>query len=762
MKQNISRIIILLILFFGVKTSVWGECSGDSPYPWMGDVTFQKEKTAKPEQKIPFPEAIQNAKITTNKLDSPVLYGMIQGNGDLHSFFYAKEGKIILRLAKNDVYDARIDTKDDPELARIDIATGKTSRKLTLPPSWNKPYPLSINFVNLVIDYSGKQNTAIDILRSCADINDGEILIRPLLQDNVYYIRTEDPLNIEANPWKPIPPAENGVTDGVKLVRQALPPDQTGDWKGMQVVSALASNGDDHFLAVVTSLENDDPMAAAINMVRAYLKKNRDKIIRTHEDLWREFWQASGIKLSDDELTKDWYRNLYFSRCAQNPQSQAIGLFIGPPLKPLEGWHDNYTINYNFQQTFWGFINTNHVAYLDPYNKVVLDYLPRAEWFARQTYGIEGAFYPHNLYRHEPVHPEVCRSNNHRMFAGGPWAYTLGLSGFLMHNMWLSYKYQPSVEKLEKIYPAILATARFYVNFCKECKTDKKGKLLLGPSISPEHMPFGIYNCPFDIAFLQFTFKAFIEASAKLNVDRELAADAGRFLRMMPDYPVQRSSGVVVDRKDGKPIEYNIPVPVTPVFPADQITWFSSDKKKELFTRTLDKIKTNGNNSTIMLAVAKARLSTPDAFSWLKKQIEIRRKPNGCMNLSREKAAFNSFGHFTEMFAVSGAISELLLQSVDGIIRVFPAWPVEKDAEIRNLRAQGGFLVSAAQKDSEITGIRVIATVGGKFRFVSPWPGVLVSISGKNDTVEIEKDDKGIITFETTAGGEYLITKTGK
>ena len=348
------------------------------------------------------------------------------------------------------------------------------------------------------------------------------------------------------------------------------------------------------------------------------------------------------------------------------------------------------------------------------------------------------------------------------MFAGGPWAYTLGLSGFLMHNLWLSYKYQPSAEKLEKIYPAISATARFYVNFCKECKTDKNGKLLLGPSISPEHMPFGIYNCPFDIAFVQFSFKAFIEASAKLNVDRELAADAGRFLRMMPDYPVQRSSGVVVDRKDGKPIEYNIPVPVTPVFPADQITWFSPEEKKKLFIKTLDKIKTNGNNSTIMLAVAKARLSTPDAFSWLKKQIEARRKPNGCMNLSRKKAAFNSFGHFTEMFAVSGAISELLLQSVDSIIRVFPAWPEEKDAEFRNLRAQGGFLVSAEQKNSEITGINVTATVGGKFRFVSPWPGVQVSIPGKNDTVEIEKDDKGVLTFETTAGEKYLITKTGK
>ena len=42
------------------------------------------------EKLLPYPEALKNASIITDKLDSPVLHGMIQGNGDLHSFFYAK------------------------------------------------------------------------------------------------------------------------------------------------------------------------------------------------------------------------------------------------------------------------------------------------------------------------------------------------------------------------------------------------------------------------------------------------------------------------------------------------------------------------------------------------------------------------------------------------------------------------------------------------------------------------------------------------
>lgn len=700
---------------------------------------------------------IEECKIETNTLQKPDLDALIQGNGDLHSLLYAKGDQLILRLAKNDVYDARIDTSEDLELAKIDIATGETSRELTLPPSWNKPYPLSINFANLLFDYSGKQNASIDILRSNANINEGEIVIRPLLQDNVYYIQTAQKLELEGQPWKPIPKAEIGKTeDGIRWVLQDLPPDATGDWKGMQVVTALATKGKHHYLSVVTSLEEKNPMQSAIALAKSYLNKETKLVIKNHENLWMEFWKKSGVRLSDKDLNKSWYQNLYFSRCAQNPKAQAIGLFIGPLLKPLEGWHDNYTINYNFQQTFWSFLNTNHVEYIDPYNKVVLEYLTRAKWFAKETYNIDGAFYPHNIYRHEPINPEESKSNNHRMFAGAPWAYTLGLSSFLMHNLWNSYKYHPDSKKLKKIYPAIRELTRFYVNFSEQCKIDENGKLQLGPTISPEHMPFGVYNCPFDIAFIKFSFRGFLEASEKLNIDKELAVEVKKYLEMMPEYPVQKSTGILVDRENGSPLEYNIPVPTTPIFPAEQITFFSPTNEKKLFAKTLQAIETNGNNSTIMLAVSKARLSTLDAKAWLKKQIGYRQKPNGSLNLSEKNAAFNAYGHYTEMFSVSGAISELLLQSVDDIIRIFPAWPLDEDAEYTTLRTQGGFLVSAKLKNKTIEKFEILSEFGEDLNIYSPWEKIY--LNGK----ELKKDSKGVVYVKSEKGKFYFFSTQKK
>ena len=44
------------------------------------------------------------------------------------------------------------------------------------------------------------------------------------------------------------------------------------------------------------------------------------------------------------------------------------------------------------------------------------------------------------------------------------------------------------------IYPFLKEVARFYVSFMSRCAQDANGKILLGPSFSPEHPPMGIFN----------------------------------------------------------------------------------------------------------------------------------------------------------------------------------------------------------------------------------------------------------------------------
>lgn len=158
-----------------------------------------------------------------------------------------------------------------------------------------------------------------------------------------------------------------------------------------------------------------------------------------------------------------------------------------------------------------------------------------------------------------------------------------------------------------------------------------------------------------------------------------------------------------------------------------------------------------------MLSVARARLSMPDAWLFMKNAMLARQKPNGALNLNTI-GGFNSFGHYTEQFACSGAIAELLLQSVDDIVRVFPAWPATRDARFKSLRAQGGFLISAEQADEKVTQVEVLSTVGGIFSLVSPWPSAEVRWLRTGRTQTLTPDAKGIVALVTKPGDKIHFT----
>jgi len=78
-------------------------------------------------------------------------------------------------------------------------------------------------------------------------------------------------------------------------------------------------------------------------------------------------------------------------------------------------------------------------------------------------------------------------------------------------------------------------------------------------------------------------------------------------------------------------------------------------------------------------------------------------------------------GIWFENFALPVVINECLMQSYNGTIRLFPNWPVEKDAEFFNLRAAGGFLVSASVNKGNVTRLEIISEAGAPLKMELPW-----------------------------------------
>ena len=97
----------------------------------------------------------------------------------------------------------------------------------------------------------------------------------------------------------------------------------------------------------------------------------------------------------------------------------------------------------------------------------------------------------------------------------------------------------------------------------------------------------------------------------------------------------------------------------------------------------------------------------------------------------------------------------MLLQSWGGKIRVFPAFPSAwKDASFYNLRAEGGFVVSAVKKEGITKFISVKSLAGEPCTIKTDMKGTVKLVASK--TVKMSQQD-GLITLTLPKGEEAIL-----
>ena len=750
-------------------------------------ITVTAIASGSPANLIPFPEALDSAAIRVDTLDSIVEQGLLLGNGDMNALVHAEGDDLTVRLTKNDVWDARIPTELDPPLPHFDqiLKLGDEDG-----PERTEGWPNSGFIVPRGLKYDGPDSyhaNAYPCPRACAvvripgaaappleatlDLRRAVLTVRCASGETVLRIdaaanclvadSTLDTKScLEAVLSDDLSAPQSGEEDGISWIAQSIPGD--ADWPGMSFRVALRQEGGRTAAGIASSLDGGDADA----LVRSALSQQG---MDAHVGVWAEFWGKSGVEMDDPLLQETWYRNLYFLRCVSKAGVQAPGLFASL-INDKPAWHGDYHTNYNIQQTFWGAYVSNHEELAEPYARLIRDYLPRAQWLCSTLFGWEGAFFPHVLYAYEPPHPELCKAPNGRQYLHHVWGFTMGVTPFTVQPVWWQYRYFPVRGFLEDTaYPLVRESANFCAGFVERCGSLPHGSLDFGPSVSPEHWtgwPEGFtrnYDSAFDIGLFHFIFDAAIEGAKTLSVDENLSARWQAAKDRLPEYPVTpEKPPVVVDMRDAPPIEYNIPVPATPVFPAGVVTWESPEGQQALFARTIAGMKTNGNNSAVMLAVARARLGMPDTLPFLRGVIRERLRANGTLSLNalNPPQRFNDYGHYTEQFGVVLPISEVLLQSVGGTIRVFPAWG-EGKAAFEDLRAEGGFLVSAAYDGKAVTELRVVSMAGGTLRIQPPWEGCQVYCGEAAVSPAIsERAGATVFTIETDAGQEIRFLRS--
>jgi hypothetical protein len=101
----------------------------------------------------------------------------------------------------------------------------------------------------------------------------------------------------------------------------------------------------------------------------------------------------------------------------------------------------------------------------------------------------------------------------------------------------------------------------------------------------------------------------------------------------------------------------------------------------------------------------------------------------------------------------------MLLQSHEGVLRLFPVWEKGKDAAFRSLRAYGAFLVSARQENGETRDVTVYSEKGRPCTVQCPWAaGMTVFADGAPVDCRVQRAGETVFyTFETESGKEYRL-----
>ena len=112
----------------------------------------------------------------------------------------------------------------------------------------------------------------------------------------------------------------------------------------------------------------------------------------------------------------------------------------------------------------------------------------------------------------------------------------------------------------------------------------------------------------------------------------------------------------------------------------------------------------------------------------------------------------------------SHALQLALCQSVpagpgkDPVIRIFPAWPKEWNAEY-TLLCRGGFLVTSSMQRGQIEFVEVQSQLGGECRLRNPWSKAEVTLY--RNGINWKDMDGSLLKLETAQGENIVVVQSG-
>ncbi|GJQ28929.1 MAG: hypothetical protein HBSAPP03_08130 [Phycisphaerae bacterium] len=538
-------------------------------------------------------------------------------------------------------------------------------------------------------------------------------------------------------------PAEEGAdADGVWFVQRTLgevayavaaclresrPPN-----RGQPIIRAVA-------VSVASNADGPDPLTIARVRAKAaadvYAAGNgvRDETMR-HRAAVRD----ASVSIPDAALQVhyDLCRHLMVSGSRPDAPPMALQGVWTADEGGLPPWKGDYHNDLNTQTTYLA----HHAAGLNEQGGSWLNFnwnlLPRYRAFAREFYGLPESSPP------PAVVPGVMALDGAPMGGWGQYSLSPTHSAWVAQSFYLHWRYTMDRAFLrERARPFCESVAAAMEALAPP---DEHGRRRLPLSTSPEihdnsYAAWLPPNSNYDLAMLRFIFAACAEMAREDGDAKGEVRWRGALAACEP-FDAD-DTGLTFARGHPYDQSHRHFSHAMAIHPLGLMTLEGTDTDRATIRATLARLESMGTAwwtgySFAWAACLFARADEPEkALDFLTTYLAFT-GPNG-FHLNGDQSGKGHSKFTYRPFTLEGnflamqALQEMLLQSWGevgapgtSIVRVFPAvsprWPV---ASFTNLRAEGGFRVSAVRRGGVTTDVSIVADAGGELRLRDPFAG---------------------------------------
>ena len=481
-------------------------------------------------------------------------------------------------------------------------------------------------------------------------------------------------------------------------------------------------------LSFTSNEDAGDFIALAKKQAQEALQEGFDKLLAEHKMWWSDFWSVSDIHLPDLKHLRYYHLMQYYYGSASRK---------GYPPMPLQGlwtadqgslppWKGDFHNDMNVQMCYWAYYASGRFKSGESLIDFLLDLAPVHRRFAKDFFGVDGLMVP-----------GVMGLKGQPLVGWAQYTLSPTMSVWLLQNIYWHWRHTMDEKFLrEKCYPYCKEMAMAMAYLLRE---DENRNLKLALSSSPEihNNTLGAWLTPNsnnDQALLIWMADAMVEMAEALNINKDVRYWK-KFRSRLEELVVDENNVLSLSPTESLKESHRHHAHLMAIYPLGVTHVEGSQQDKEVVIASLDDLKKLGSERWVGFSFSwasclEARAGRADeAFRYLDIFVSAFTSPNG-FNLNGDQSGLGysnyTYRPFTldANFGASQAVHEMLLQSWGGKVRIFPAVPSNwQDVSFRDLRAEGGFIISAERKSGKTVSLRIKAVVDSKLILKDPFDG---------------------------------------